>query len=224
VLFVRDEVYRERASRERLQTVLELVARRLPTSASRLPRPRWLRSWPRDCIASVTIGFLRGNKVHVDAVSHSAQFKEHQPAAFSVGRDGGAMIRCTRLYPPVAGRAATVSRAHEELAGKQGSGAICTVPLACANGVVGAITFERPVDRPFDEDALELCEAVGGSRDRCSSASPRRSMTGGTRLLVVPRAVREAGRIRHLGFKLAGLIVAAIALFPVREGSIPRLR
>ena len=165
VLFVRDEVYRERAARERLQTVLELVAaaaahERFSAAATALATELATRL---HC-ERVTIGFLRGNKVRVDAVSHSAQFKQRTnllrsvSAAMEEAIDQGAPV----LYPAVAGRAVAVARAHEELAGQQGSGSVCTVPLASAEKVVGAITFERPADRPFDAEALELCEAVGG--------------------------------------------------------------
>jgi RND family efflux transporter MFP subunit len=217
VLFVRDEVYRERASRERLQTVLELVAaaaahERFSAAATALATELATRL---HC-ERVTIGFLRGSKVHVDAVSHSAQFKERTnllrsvSAAMEEAIDQGGPV----LYPPVPGRAAAVSRAHEELAGKQGSGAICTVPLSSAHQIVGAITFERPVDRPFDDDALELGEAVGGL------AGPMLEVHRREDQWLVVRAYwwyREQFEKLvgpgHLGFKLAGLMVAAVVLF-----------
>jgi RND family efflux transporter MFP subunit len=164
----------------------------------------------------VTIGFLRGNKVHVDAVSHSAQFKERTNllrsvcAAMEEAIDQGEAV----LYPPAPGRASAVSRAHEELAGKQGSGAVCTVPLSSASQIVGAITFERPADRPFDDDALELCEAVGGLAGPMLEVHRREDRWLVVRLYWWYREQFE--RLvgpGHLGFKLAGLIVAAIALF-----------
>jgi len=149
-------------------------------------------------------------------VSHSAQFKERTnllrsvSAAMEEAIDQGAPV----LYPPVPGRAAAVSRAHEELAGKQGSGAICTVPLSSANQIVGAITFERPVDRPFDEDALELCEAVGGLAGPMLEVHRREDQWLMVRAYWWHREQFEklVGP-GHLGFKLGGLIVAAVVLF-----------
>src|SRR5262249_8126375 len=126
VLFVRDEVYRERASRERLQTVLELVAaaaahERFSAAATALATELATRL---HC-ERVTIGFLRGNKAHVDAVSHSAQFKERPnllrsvSAAMEEAIDQGVSV----VYPPLPEQPAAVVRAHEELAGREGSGA-----------------------------------------------------------------------------------------------------
>lgn len=219
VLFVRDEVYRERAARERLQTVLELVAaaaahERFSAAATALATELATRL---HC-ERVSIGFLRGNKVRVDAVSHSAQFKQRTnllrsvSAAMEEAIDQGEAV----LYPLAPGRVAAVTRAHEELAGQQGSGAVCTVPLASADKVVGAITFERSVDRPFDGDALELCEAVGGLAGPMLEVHRREDQWLPVRVYwwFREKFERLVGP-GHLGFKLAALIAAAVALFLV---------
>ena len=104
VLFVRDEVYRARiAPKPAADSVLELVAPppahdRFSAAATALATELATRL---HC-ERVSIGFLRGNKVHVDAVSHSAQFKERTnllrsvAAAMEEAIDQGMPVR----YPP----------------------------------------------------------------------------------------------------------------------------
>jgi len=217
VLFVREEVYRERAARERLQSVLELVAaaavhERFSGAATALATELATRL---HC-ERVSIGFLRGNKVRVDAVSHSAQFKERTnllravSAAMEEAIDQGEAVR----YPPAAGHAPTLTRAHEALASQQGSGAVCTIPLTSADQRVGAITFERPADRPFDDQALALCEAVGGLAGPMLEVHRREDQWLPVRVYWWFRETFEqlVGP-GHLGFKLAALIAVAGALF-----------
>jgi multidrug efflux pump subunit AcrA (membrane-fusion protein) len=53
-----------------------------------------------------------------------------------------------------------VIRAHAELAQQHGSGALCSIPLSHGEQVLGALTLERPADRPFDPLTVELCEGL----------------------------------------------------------------
>src|SRR5262249_16846902 len=144
LLFVRDEVHREQAAKARLQTVLEVIGgaaghERYAAAATALATELATRL---HC-DRVIIRFLRGNKVHVDAVSHSAQFKERTNLLKSVASameeaiDQGMPV----LFPSLSGRTTLATRAHADLAQSYGSDAICTVPLACAGKAVGAITF-----------------------------------------------------------------------------------
>ena len=217
VLFVRDELNRAQAATQRLQTVLELVAagaahERYSAAATALATELATRL---HC-ERVTVGFLRGHKVHVDAVSHSAQFKERTnlmrsvAAAMEEAIDQGSTV----LYPAVPGRIGPVSRAHAVLAAEEGSGTICTVPLASADRMVGAMTFERSPDRPFDEESIQLCEAVGGLAGAMLDIHRREDQWFLIRFYWWARAQFEklvgAG---HLGFKLGAVLTAALAIF-----------
>ena len=215
VLFVREECNRERAAKDRLQAVLELVAaasahERYSAAATALATELATRL---HC-ERVTIGFLRGNKVRVDAVSHSAQFKERTnllrfvAGAMEEAIDQGSPV----LYPAAAGRVNAVCRAHEELAGQLGSGAVCTVPLASANRIVGAVTFERPPQRPFEEDSIQLCEAIGGLAGAMLDVHRREDQWFAVRLYWWLRTQFEkAVGPGHLGFKLGALMIAIAA-------------
>ncbi len=58
------------------------------------------------------------------------------------------------MLPPL------VTRAHAELARQHGAGTICTIPLESDGKFFGGLTLERPADRAFDQDTVELCETV----------------------------------------------------------------
>src|SRR3954447_11260667 len=219
LLFVRDEVYREQSAKSRLQTVLELIGaaaghERYAAAATALATELATRL---HC-ERVIIGFLRGNKMHVDAVSHSAQFKERTNLLKSVA---GAMEEAIDqgmpvVYPALPGKSAPVARAHAGLAQAYGSDAICTVPLACANKAVGAITFERSSKYPFDIETIELCEALAGLAGPFLEVHRREDQWFLVRLYWWTRAKTQkllgAG---HLGFKLGAILIAAAIAFLV---------
>ena len=71
--------------------------------------------------------------------------------------------QATVVYPEPKGVPARIVRAHEELTAQHGSGAVCTIPLAEGERAVGALTLERPADRPFDGQAIALCEALAAA-------------------------------------------------------------
>jgi Barrel-sandwich domain of CusB or HlyD membrane-fusion len=150
------------ASRQRLQVVLDLVAGALgherfygaatsfvTTLANRLGCDR------------VSLGFLKGGRMRVRAVSHSADFGQQTNLVRAIGAamdealDQGATV----TYPPRP-EVARVTRAHAALERQHAAGAICTVLLAEGRRFVGGLTLERPVDRPFDPATIEFCEAL----------------------------------------------------------------
>jgi RND family efflux transporter MFP subunit len=53
-----------------------------------------------------------------------------------------------------------VMLAHAELARGHQSKAICTAPFSSGGRTVGAFTFERARDEPFDQTTVELCSAI----------------------------------------------------------------
>jgi RND family efflux transporter MFP subunit len=219
VLFAREEVRREAASRERLQAVLELIAsaashERFSAAATSLATEIASRM---HC-ERVTIGFRHGGRVKLHAVSHSAQFKERTnllrsvAAAMDEAIDQGSTIS----YPALPGSIPAVTRAHEELARVHGAGATLSVPLASKGKVVGALTLERSAERPFDHGTLELCEAVAGLAGPMLDVHRREDQWFLVRFAwwVRDLFVKLFGP-RHGGFKLAAILVAAIVGFLV---------
>jgi RND family efflux transporter MFP subunit len=148
---------------ERLKTVLDLSASALGHERFHAAATSFATALATrlDC-DRVSIGFLRRGHTRVRAVSHSAQFGKQTnlvraiEAAMDEAVDQGGIV----IHPPPAGGDLRVTRAHQELASQQGDGAICTVLLTEGTRVVGAVTLERPTDRPFDLSTGEFCEAL----------------------------------------------------------------
>lgn len=222
-LFTREALTEQLAVSRRLQTVLELIAgagRQERFSASAMTLATELAS--RLHCERVSIGFVRSGQVKIDAVSHSAQFKERTnllravAAAMDESIDQGATV----AFPVLPGQAPAVTQAHEELARDQNVGAILTVPLPANLRMVGAITLERSAERPFDVETVELCEAVAGLAGQMLDVHRREDQLLPVRAVASLREmlVRLLGP-RNLGFKLGALLViAAVAFLAFAQG------
>lgn len=210
------------ATKQRLQVVLDLVAGALgherfygaatafvTTLATRLACDR------------VSVGFLKRGRMHVRAVSHSAHFAKQTNLVRAIGAamdealDQGATV----VYPSRPGGEARVIRVHAELARQSDAGAICTILLAEGPRYVGALTLERPADRPFDPATVEFCEALGAVAGPVLEVQRRDD-----RWLPVKAAEagwRQLGNLigpRHMALKLtvagAVIVVAFLAFAP----------
>ncbi|MBH5402616.1 efflux RND transporter periplasmic adaptor subunit [Bradyrhizobium sp. CNPSo 4010] len=109
----------------------------------------------------VSLGFVRNGRVRVTSISHTAQFGKHMNLVRLVARTMEEAIdqQSVILHPPVPGDL-SVTRAHAALAAAHGCGAVLTAPLYVKDEFVGAFTFERGEDTPFDQDAVEFLECV----------------------------------------------------------------
>jgi multidrug resistance efflux pump len=110
----------------------------------------------------VGLGFLGGNRVRVEALSHTSRIDPHSKRirairdAMSESLDQGATV----MYPPPP-EAILVTRFHEQLAELNQGAAVCTLPLVKNAKVVGALLLERSPDRPFKKETIEQCEQIG---------------------------------------------------------------
>ncbi|MBW2281600.1 MAG: HlyD family efflux transporter periplasmic adaptor subunit [Deltaproteobacteria bacterium] len=116
----------------------------------------------------VSIGFLHRGQCRVAAVSHSAQFREQTQLVRSLaGAMDEACDQDARVVYPLTGgtgdAALRITRAHQQLVENHGSGAACSVPMARADRIVGAITFEWPRGRTLAPAAVDVCESVARS-------------------------------------------------------------
>jgi RND family efflux transporter MFP subunit len=110
----------------------------------------------------VSIGFVDRGRIRVFAMSHSAEFKEQTNLIRSISEamDEAVDQRDTIVYPNASPGSVRVSRAHAELARQHGAGNLCSIPLEALGAPIGALMLERPIDRPFDSKAIELCQSV----------------------------------------------------------------
>lgn len=224
LLFARDALTRMNARRERLQGVLEIVAagavqERFAAAAMAIANELATRL---RC-DRVSIGLYHGRKLRIDAVSHSAQFKERTNLmrAVAAAMEESIDQSATVAFPPVGTGTPAVSRAHEALLQGHGTGACLTVPLMAGSRASGAITLERPAQRPFDAETVEVCEAVAGL------AGPMLDVHRREDQWLVGRAAEKSGETlrkllgpRHAGLKLGAIALAALLTFmTVGKGS-----
>ena len=111
----------------------------------------------------VSLGFLRYNRVRVEAMSHSSHIDQQSNM---VGAIRDAMSESldqatTVVYPVESDDSVLVTRFHAELAIAQQSAAICTLPLIKNGKAVGALLLERTADNPFSVETAEQCEQIG---------------------------------------------------------------
>jgi biotin carboxyl carrier protein len=111
----------------------------------------------------VSLGFLRYNRLRIEALSHSSRIDQQSNKMRAI-RD--AMVEsmdqeATIVYPAASNDTLLVTRFHEQLAKEQKGAAICTLPLVKNNKVVGALLLERAADRPFTAETVEQCEQIG---------------------------------------------------------------
>jgi multidrug efflux pump subunit AcrA (membrane-fusion protein) len=118
------------------------------------------------------------------------------------------------VYPPGPEARPQVTRAHAELAQQQGAGSICSIPLGANGRIVGAVTLERPVDRPFERALVELCETAA------ALAGPMLELQRREDRWLVSKAGESTRRVLgkvigsgHLLLKLSLLAATGLALF-----------
>jgi RND family efflux transporter MFP subunit len=111
----------------------------------------------------VGIGLLRRGQTQVAAISHSARFGKRMDLVrrLAAAMDEAVDQRAAILFPePEAEAPALATRAHADYARAHAAGALLTVPMLAADHFVGAVTLERPADRPFTQEELDAAGAI----------------------------------------------------------------
>jgi RND family efflux transporter MFP subunit len=165
----------------------------------------------------VALGVVKGRRIKLSAVSHSAQFdaRANLLRAMESAMEEAVDQAETISFPPERDNLPVVSHAHESLIRESGAGSAVTFPLVSNGEVVGALSLERPTGYGFDVPTLEICEALAAvagpiiELKRKSEISlpvhVAESTTGLWRKIVGPG---------HAGYKLtlAAVVVAAVFL------------
>ena len=111
----------------------------------------------------VSLGFLRYNRVRVEALSHSSRIDQHSNMVRAI-RDAMSESldqATTVVYPVESDDTVLVTRFHAQLAKAQQGAAICTLPLIKNGKALGALLLERAADKPFTAETVEQCEQIG---------------------------------------------------------------
>jgi hypothetical protein len=165
--------------------------------------------------ARVSLGMLKGRSVAVKVISHSAQFGRQMNLVSSLGAAMEEAIdqRCMIVFPSPADQAIGTT-AHAELSKVQRDGHILTVPMLVADRFIGALTFERPPDLPFQKETVELVELVATVVGPVLEEKRQNDRWIG--LKIIEAARQQIERLLgpgYLGRKLALLAAAGAVLF-----------
>ena len=107
----------------------------------------------------VSVGFSRRGQTRVEALSHSAQFRNEASLVVDIAAamDEAVDQDATIAWP--FNSSLRITRAHERLAENAEASAVCSVPLARGGSIVGALTFEWPAGLP--PVGIDDCERAG---------------------------------------------------------------
>jgi biotin carboxyl carrier protein len=112
----------------------------------------------------VSVGFVRGQRARVVAISHSARFGKQMNLVRLLGdaMDEAIDQQAVVLHPAPPDEPNS-TRAHAELAQRHGAGSVLTCPMFLKDRFVGALTFERPAHQPFDAETIAAADAIAGA-------------------------------------------------------------
>lgn len=112
----------------------------------------------------VSIGFLKKNHIHIEAISHTADFTKRMNLIRFLSQAMEESIEQRHIinFSINERYANTIVLAHEELSRQHGAGHILTVPLYHNNDYYAAVLLERPLETPFTESEEKYTQALLG--------------------------------------------------------------
>ncbi len=110
----------------------------------------------------VSLGLRKGHHVELQALSHSAQFKQQSNVirTIATAMDEAVDQDCSLRLPLTNTQTPRITRAHAELSRCTANAAICTIPLNAHGQVIGALTMERDAGEPFDQACEQQVEQL----------------------------------------------------------------
>lgn len=111
----------------------------------------------------VSFGFLRYNRVRVEAMSHCSRVDHHSNMVRAIGDAMNESLDqgTTVVYPQESGTSVPATRFHALLSQAQQGAAICTLPMIKNGKAVGVLLLERSKDKPFTPEMVARCEQIG---------------------------------------------------------------
>ncbi len=187
----------------------------------------------------VAFGVFRRNHIRLQAISNASEFKKNlRDARLIEGAMHEAVDQDTTLvWPVLEGVAPPLSAAHSEMNRALDGVSLFTVPLYESDRCYGAILFERPADKPFAPDDLDLIEATvtviapilkeKEANDAWLAVKAWRTFKKQIELLLGPekfaRKLMALGAIVLISVFLFGRQMAIVTANAVVEGSTERI-
>lgn len=164
----------------------------------------------------VSLGFWQKNIIHIDAISHTADFTQRMNLIRFLGQAMEEAIEQRHVvnfsidqrYPNA------IVLAHAELSKQHGAGQILTIPLYHQDEYFAAVIFERPIDIPFTDEEVKYAQAILGLAgtalyDKRLNDKPLYEKIITASKIQWQRLVGP----RYSGRKLAAMIVVLLSLF-----------
>jgi RND family efflux transporter MFP subunit len=187
----------------------------------------------------VAFGVFRRNHIRLQAISNASEFKKNLrdvrliESAMHEAVDQDA----TLVWPVLEGLAPPLCVAHSEMNRALGGVSLFTVPMYEGDHCYAAILFERPADKPFVPDELDLIEATvtviapilkeKEANDAWLSLKAWRTFKRQLKLLLGPqkfaRKLIVLGAIAFFAILLLGRQMAIVTASAVVEGSTERI-
>lgn len=165
----------------------------------------------------VSLGFLKGQYVHLRAQSHTEKFSRKMKVVQDIE---AAMEECldqdVEVVHPASPEATFVARSTKNLAIQHGPTAVLSLPLRRAGEAVGVLTLERVVDRPFLIEEVESLRLVGDLATARMINLHEHDRWFGARMAGAARkgAAFMVGT-KHTWAKLLGLGIAGLIVFMI---------
>lgn len=108
----------------------------------------------------VSIGFIRKGRIAIAAISNTGDFRERQSLVRIIGAAMEESLdqRTTIVHPTPQGSSPKVTLAHARLSESSARAAICTVPIADRDRLLGAVLLEG--QKGFNAEAVRLAQDV----------------------------------------------------------------
>jgi RND family efflux transporter MFP subunit len=208
------------SSRDQLVAVLELVALCLEHQHFRAAATALSTELATNLSCErVSIGFRSGRHVRVEALSHSADFakKSNFMRAIGAAMDEAldqreAVVYCHDGHHDE--KRPQLDRAHRELARREGTASICTIPMVSDGRLLGAMTLERQTGDAFDADTVALCQRIASLVGPVLEAKRKEDRWLFTKIR--HSAAEQLAHLfgaGHLGLKLGALLLLAVIVF-----------
>ena len=214
-LFRRLQTERDHAVNERVITALDCVASTLDARGYRHAASTFVTEFAaRLHCDRVSLGFCRGRHVRVEALSHSAHFKQESNLLRDIGAamDEAIDQAAAIVYPALAAAPQmTVARAAQALNERHAPTGVACIPFNVRGKWAGAVTLERTAGEPFNRADIELCQATVALVGPVLDAARLNDRPLPAQVFDSMRAVLEkffgAG---HLAWKLIGVLVLGV--------------
>jgi len=164
----------------------------------------------------VSIGFLKGKYIQVEALSHSADFAKKSKLVQGLGAamDESLDQQVSLVYPATEGGEVRVLKCHEKLSKEQEVRDICTIPLSQNGKLFGALTLERSSENAFTSNTVELCETMASLMGPILEAKRKEDLWLITKIgLSLKKVTMNLIGPAHATFKLISSLFVMLSLF-----------